>query len=194
MKVKTRLQKVCSYVLVIAMVLTIVGVIIPQPISLATSAITSTMNDQNNDSAATLSESFADNSSDRGIYAPLTQESDSHWALLNVILSVTGALLAIVMAIRFITMKRFVEYEESEEQENEERSRLLMLLAAPILAILAILLFIITQDPIYPMVIADNWTLTHILLFFSGLLTYVSLMKKEKSEDNNEDKHAKAGV
>jgi len=165
------------------MVLTVVGVIIPQPISIASSANTSAMSDQS-----------SNNSNDSGIYVSLTQGSDSHWALLNLILSITGALLAIVMAIRFIAKKRYEDNEEQEENEKEERSRLMMLSAAPILAILAILLFILTQDPTRPMVISDKWILVHAILFISGLLSYVFLMKKEKDEDNNEGEHATADV
>jgi len=120
-----------------------------------------------------------------------------HWALWNLILSISGALLAVIMIAKAIAKKKRNEDEEKEEDEEQEktkRNRLIMLLAAPILAVLAIIIFILTQDMTQPMILVDFWTLAHAIIFGGGLLSYIFQIKQEKDEDEDEDELAAAGA
>jgi len=110
------------------------------------------------------------------------------WALWNLILSIAGVALALLMAVRMVLKKRKDnEEEETEEDEKQKRSRLLMVLAIPLTAVLAVVLFILTQDMRLPMVMIDIWTLAHAILFAAGLLGYIFAYKNVKEDDEDEE-------
>jgi len=116
------------------------------------------------------------------------------WALWNLILSIAGFVLAVMMGIRMLLHKRKEKkdreqaevYYENEEKE-ERRNRLLFILAVPILAIIAIVLFLLTQDMSQLMVMVDLWTITHAVLFVGGLIGYIFAFKKQTDEDYDEE-------
>ena len=118
------------------------------------------------------------------------------WALWNLILSIAGAVLALMMGIRVLMKKRQNRDDEanqeyagdyrSEEEQKEKRGRLILIFAIPILAIIAIIIFILTQDMRLPMIMVDWWTLAHLLLFVAGVLCYIFAYKRERDEDDDE--------
>jgi len=132
---------------------------------------------------------------------PLAVGARASWALWNLILSIAGAVLALMMGIRLLLMKRDEEEEdeekkaarreaypdEEEEEKKQKRGRLLMILAIPILAIIAIIVFILTQDMRLPMIMIDWWTLLHAILFIGGLISYIFAFRKVKDDDEDED-------
>ena len=108
------------------------------------------------------------------------------WALWNLLLSIGGAILAIVMGLKVMMVgaKHLVnkKYEDGYDQygelrERERRGRLGMILAVPILATVAIIIFILTQNMRLPMVMTDWWTLLHGLLFAFGTVAYLLAYK-----------------
>ena len=112
--------------------------------------------------------------------------SGGQWALWNLILSIAGVALAVMMGIRIFMNKRNEETdEETGKQSAKKRNRLLMLLAIPVLAIVEVVLFLLTEDMRLAMTLTDLWTIPHAILFAAGLLCYISMSKKE-SEDNDE--------
>jgi len=120
-----------------------------------------------------------------------------HWALWNLILSIAGALLAIMIGVRVLIKRRKENDEEDYEGaqaetngEKQKRSRLLLILAIPFFAIIAIILFIITQDMTRPMIPVDYWTLAHAILFLGGVISYIFAYKKEKDEDSDDEEPA----
>jgi len=128
---------------------------------------------------------------------PLASGGDGgHWALWNLILSVAGALLAIMMCIRVLLRKKHEDeeneydrgyvYVEDEEEEKKKRGRLLMIVAIPILAIVALILFILTQDMRQPMFLTDRWTIVHIIIFIAGLLCYIFAYKRDRDEEDDD--------
>jgi len=97
------------------------------------------------------------------------------WALGNLILSVAGVILVLMIMLHIPMKKR--EYPEYDEG-NQSRSPLI--LAISVQAIVGIILFILTQDMSRHMLIINNWTLTHVILLSSGILCYIIISKKDK--------------
>ena len=132
-------------------------------------------------------------------------EGEDAWALWNLILSIAGAVLALMMGIRVLMKKRQERVEEEEDarqgfarQEDEEerkrkRGRLILIFAIPILAIIAIILFILTEDMRLPMIMVDWWTIAHVILFVAGILCYIFAYKREKDEDDNSEQYVTGG-
>jgi len=118
------------------------------------------------------------------------------WALWNLILSIAGFVLAVMMGIRILLQKRKNQknYEDAEEyyenetkKKNEKRNRLLFILAVPIMAVIATILFLLTQDMNQLMVMVDFWTITHAILFVGALICYIFAFKRHPDEDEYED-------
>jgi len=137
---------------------------------------------------------------DFGVAATPSATPSNSWALWNLILSIAGAVLALLMCVRFLLNKKredeevehqsldfSIDMEEDEEEEKKKRGRILMILAIPFLAILAIIIFIFTQDMRLPMVMVDWWTLVHVILFIGGLLCYIFAYKKVNAEEEPEE-------
>jgi len=121
------------------------------------------------------------------------------WALWNLILSIAGAILAIMMGIRLL-MKRKQDKDEDEqgmernEEEEKDRKRLLLILAIPILAIAAFIIFFLTEDMKLKMIMVDWWTIVHAVLFAAGLLCYIFAVKRGKDEEDDSGQSQVAGT
>ncbi|MCL2426616.1 MAG: hypothetical protein FWD05_09805 [Oscillospiraceae bacterium] len=137
------------------------------------------------------------------------------WALLNLILSILGALAAIATTIYIILKQKRKEDKDDEtlnnaenkklaietnqidelnqNKENEEdeeckkRVRKISFIAMYILAILAIILFILTQDMRLPMIYIDKWTIIHIILAIIEVIAIITVRKKRKNRDEDDD-------
>jgi len=122
------------------------------------------------------------------------------WALWNLILSVAGAVIAIMLGIRMLMQRRKnkeddeqaeTHHENEDDEKKAKRNRLLFVLMVPVTAIIAIVLFLLTQDMSLLMVMADLWTIAHVVLFVGGLLSYVFAFKNKKDEDEDKDEDNK---
>jgi len=138
------------------------------------------------------------------------------WALLNLILSILGALAAIATTIYIILKQKRKEdddddetlnstenrelvidtnqidelNQDEEDEENKERKkrvRKISFIAMYILAILAIILFILTQDMRLPMRFIDRWTIIHIILAIIEVIAIITVRKKRKDQDEDDD-------
>jgi len=123
------------------------------------------------------------------------------WALWNLLFSIVGAVLALMIGLRVLIKKRQednegIEYtmrsdvrssDEYAEDEKQKRSRLLLILAIPILAIVGCILFILTQDMRLPMTMIDRWTLAHAILLVGAIISYIFAFRKDKDEDSDSD-------
>jgi len=107
--------------------------------------------------------------------------SGETWTLMNLILTVAGAAIAVLLVVRIFL--RNGEYEEDEDNEETGRNRLPLLIAIPALAFIGAVLFLLTQDITNPMVMVDYWTFAHTALFAGGLLSYIFAIKKVTTED-----------
>jgi len=112
------------------------------------------------------------------------------WALWNLILSIAGAILALMVGIHALIRKRNDEKDDTEEcdvdEEEKRRSRFLFVLAIPILAIIGIILFIFTENMRLQMILADRWTIAHVILFVVAIISYLLAFRNEKRNDDND--------
>jgi len=104
------------------------------------------------------------------------------WALWNLILSVSGGFLALMMSILGL-MK--MKYEPDHQHYN--RGWLPMVIAVPVLALIGVLLFAITQDMSTTMVMTDGLTIAHAALLAVGILCYIMSLRRERDEDDNDN-------
>jgi len=110
------------------------------------------------------------------------------WALWNLIISIAGVVMAIMMGIRILMKKRREKYDSKdgealfEDDEKTKRNRFMLILAVPFLAVAGINLFILTQNIRLIMILIDLWTPVHIILFTGEVLCYVFAFKRKKDE------------
>jgi len=127
------------------------------------------------------------------------------WAFVNLILSLAGAIVAIIMGISVLLKSRRERTEETHEEthkvthnetnkdknEKTKRGRPLLIILTPILAIIGLILFILTQDMSHPMTLIDWWTPLHLLLLADEILCSIFAFKRGKYEtDEAEQKTA----
>ena len=114
------------------------------------------------------------------------------WALWNLILSIAGAILVIMMVIRIRLRKKYEGEEDydgqlnvTEEMRKQRQRRMLFIIATPVLVAISIIIFLLTQDTSLIMAMADWWTLTHLAFFAAALLCYIFALRRKR--DANED-------
>jgi hypothetical protein len=110
--------------------------------------------------------------------------SSGSWALWNLILSIAGVVIAIMMGTRLV-MKNKSEDEEDEDQILESRTKSLLAVLIPVLALTAVVMFTLTQDMRHPMIMVDYWTLAHGALFAGGFFSYIFANKSIEDEEES---------
>ena len=105
---------------------------------------------------------------------PSTDDPMETWALLNLILSVLGALLALAGLVWALIRKN-----------KEKKIRPLWLLMAAILGIAGVVVFIVTQDVSLNMAWVDVWTIVNALILVLGLISLILAFKREGDERQN---------
>jgi len=121
------------------------------------------------------------------------------WALVNLILAIAGAILAIITAIRVLVHKRdekdedgdeyerdYVEDDYEPEKEKEAKLRLVWILTSLITGILGIIVFLLTEDMRLPMVLVDRWTIVNAIIFILGVVAYIFERKRDKDDNDSE--------
>jgi len=112
------------------------------------------------------------------------------WALWNLILSIAGALLALILGLHLLIRKRNDEKDDTEEcdvdEEGKKRNRLFFVIATPVLAVIAIILFILTENMRLPMIMTDRWTVAHIILFAVAVISYIFAFRTRRDNDNDD--------
>jgi len=122
------------------------------------------------------------------------------WALWNLILSLAGIVLALMMCIRLlIKIRHEHKYNKQgevhhDENERDRRKRLLLILVIPLNALAGVYLFITTQDIRLFMIMIDWWTLAHVVLLTGAILCYIFVLKRDKDEEDAEKARHKLQV
>jgi len=129
------------------------------------------------------------------------------WALLNLILSIAGVVLGIMLIIRILLTKRCKTTDDNEDLQNDvilqeiyashkksifekpvKQSRPLVAALVFVLGLIAVTIFILTQDMTRFMVLVDMWSIVHLVLFIAGLVCYIMAFKRAKAcDDDNKD-------
>jgi uncharacterized repeat protein (TIGR02543 family) len=103
--------------------------------------------------------------------SPVTAE----WALMNLILSISGAVLAIVMFIRTF-QQRYVD-------ERRNKTQFLWMFTALVMGTAGLVLFILTQDMSQVMVWFDKWTIANAMLFIAVAGCLMTTIKRKQKND-----------
>ena len=122
----------------------------------------------------------------------------SHWALVNLLLSILGVLMAVIFLFKVKKKKRDEENEEKvkaasaneedEEDEEEKPKRLFgYKLLNAVLAVVAVIVFLLTQDITLPMILVDFWTIIHFIIVVLQIV--VMIFGKNKKDDKDEDEY-----
>lgn len=96
------------------------------------------------------------------------------WALVNLLLAVVGAILALMAVVRTIVRKKY------EEQKP------LLMISTIVAALVGILLFIFTQDMNLAMALVDEWTILNGLLIVAEVVMIVFAFRTMKDEEDVE--------
>ena len=103
------------------------------------------------------------------------------WALMNLIFSTAGGVLALTMGVHTLLRMRY-----NYDSAPIERRRLLLMLAVPTQAIIGIILFLTTQDGTSFMLLVDRLTGVHVALFLIGAICYILTYKYNRDEDDDD--------
>lgn len=99
------------------------------------------------------------------------------WALMNLIMTIAGAVGAVMMAVTYFTKK----------DEEEIRNRHMMVrLVGILLSIVSVIAFLLTEDMRNPMVMMDKWTLLMAVLL-GGELIMMGMSKKSYEDKEAEE-------
>jgi len=107
------------------------------------------------------------------------------WALINLILCLIGALLAIVTFIRAILPKKKDEDEDTGETE-QTKNRMIFVILTVVLGVLGVIIFILTEDMRNPMILVDRWTIVNlIVLLVEAIVMYFAFRRASEEEDRD---------
>jgi predicted outer membrane repeat protein len=125
------------------------------------------------------------------------------WALVNLILSVVGLILAIIVIIyallkkkkktqkqqqepeKDIKRKNIVKFDDEQnndvtqnQQQEKAQRRKLWLIAAFILGVVGIIVFLLTENMNNPMTIVDKWTIINAIIFIVEIISIIFTFKQ----------------
>jgi len=111
------------------------------------------------------------------------------WALMNLVLTIVGVALALLITLRALIFKKEEKYPDEHNNEDYEynKRRFRWLLAGNIIAIIGIILFVITQNMRNPMVLVDVWTIAHAIFVAIGIVSLVCIVKRYKDNDSDDE-------
>ncbi|MDR1712870.1 MAG: InlB B-repeat-containing protein [Coriobacteriales bacterium] len=116
------------------------------------------------------------------------------WAFANLVIAVSGMLISIVAIVGYFfrTRRQSLQRATCKGTEVEVcetvRKRMFWRIACLALAAVAVVLFVATEDISLPMVLADRWTLVH-LIIVAAQLTLMGLGLRLARRQGDEDGH-----
>ena len=117
------------------------------------------------------------------------QASLQIWALVNLVLSVAGLVLAIVVVIWvLLPRKQKQEKHTGAEVEKQKRQRRnLWLTIALGMGIVGIIVFLLTEDLSRMMGLVDSWTIANIIIFAVEIIAIAFIFKRKKRQTQKEN-------
>jgi H+/gluconate symporter-like permease len=133
------------------------------------------------------------------------------WALVNLILSIVGVILAIILTLYVLLQRNQKQKkqqaqeqikanqkqnranqnqkntnnpeDQTEEQKKKKQRRLFWFLLSVIMGIAGIIVFILTEDMSRPMALVDNWTIVNVIIFIVELIAIVLTFKHNDKDE-----------
>jgi uncharacterized repeat protein (TIGR02543 family) len=96
------------------------------------------------------------------------------WALVNLVLSVLGVILAVLAVVVMLLLQR---RSGAGHKGGVNKNGFVWLMAAVILGVVGIVVFLLTQDMSGVMVMVDTWTIVHAIIFVVELFVVVFIFK-----------------
>ena len=136
-----------------------------------------------------------------------TEDGLPAWALVNLILSVAGVILAIILTIdmllqhnkkqkkqqeqkqtkdakgQYVEKQKNEEYTDNVVEEKKQKQRWhFWFLLSVIMGIVGIIVFILTEDLTRPMTIIDKWTVVNTIIFIIELIAIAFTLKHKNNK------------
>jgi uncharacterized repeat protein (TIGR02543 family) len=127
-------------------------------------------------------------------------ESLAVWALVNLILSIIGVILAVLMTICVLLQKKQKQKGEQKKtikgpyvgecvEEQKQKKRLtLWLLVTVALGIAGIIVFLLTEDVSRTMALVDKWTIINVVIFAVEIIAIALHTRVQKSKNKQASK------
>ena len=119
-------------------------------------------------------------------------DPSTHWALLNLILCIIGAVVAVFSVIRALLLRNNKEQKEQLDyathtsgEEKHTKRRWMWLLVTVTAGILGVIVFLITEDMHNPMAFIDRWTIVNTLIFLIGAIGALLAFKRQKKDKDD---------
>ena len=119
---------------------------------------------------------------------------DEIWALANLVLSVAGLILVVIVTVWVLLQQRQKKNEprnlqkkhqnqntaeqNGEQKEKQWQQRKIWLFTALVLGVAGIIVFLLTEDLSLKMGLVDNWTIVNLIIFIAGLIAIAFVFKK----------------
>ena len=116
------------------------------------------------------------------------------WALINLILTVVGILLAIGLFIAYFSKRKEEETDDDEQVEQLRKKRMTWRIINLIAGVIAIVVFLLTEDITLPMALVDWWTICHVIIFILQIVFSVIATRKKKDEEEVENNYTVDGT
>ena len=127
--------------------------------------------------------------------------SEFGWALLNLLLAISGVTLMVVTVVRVLRARareKVKATEKSHETRSEKRiakknkrNRNILMIVSLVFGAAGAVLFVLTQDMGKLMIYLDQWSIVFVLIFAAELTTYLLAFKRKKGKAP--DKKVKTG-
>jgi uncharacterized membrane protein len=137
----------------------------------------------------------------------------SKWAVVNLVLSIVGVVLAVLVFVRALLLKKKTDEDEEhknydaktaavasgdvqgkkrddDDSEKFTQRRIVWLVATLVLAIVSVVVFLLTEDMSNPKTLVDKWTIINAVLLIAEILSilFVFHNKKTDTDDDSTDK------
>lgn len=122
---------------------------------------------------------------------PLAAPEAGTWALLNLILTIGGTLLAVVWVVGLFRRNKQtevvqdVEMQDEYYEEKDTRNRKIFRILGIVTAIISIVVFLLTQDMTLKMAFADKWSFLSVALLVVQIVFGI-LMREPKADDEED--------
>ncbi len=120
---------------------------------------------------------------------PLFGRTGAVWGLFNLVLTIVGALLAVIWAVGLFRTRKIADEDTDEfEEDYQQRTRKTVIwrILGIVTALVSIVAFFITQDMSLSMAIFDKWTILMVSLFVVQLVFGI-LMRRNKINLEDDD-------